>query len=149
MKTCSVCKQILPLESFHKRATSKDGRGYECKPCGSKRVAEWQRNNREKSRANAKKHSDKPETKRYIRDWQLKKNYGITIEDFEKMSEKQDGKCLICEKVPEKGLHLDHDHLSGRTRGLLCSCCNQGIGSFMDDPEILAKAAKYIENNKN
>jgi len=60
----------------------------------------------------------------------------------------QQGKCAICEKeISGKTAHLDHDHTNDIYRGILCSNCNMGIGSFQDNPELLIKASKYLRIN--
>lgn len=57
----------------------------------------------------------------------------------------QDGRCAICrEPAGELALAADHDHASGAIRGLLCSRCNNGLGSFRDDPELLRTAVEYL-----
>lgn len=72
------------------------------------------------------------------------KRYGLTIEDYEKMIEDQNGQCLICEESPEK-LHVDHDHTTGKIRGLLCHHCNVALGHAKDNPIILERMIKYLE----
>ena len=58
------------------------------------------------------------------------------------MIEKQGGVCALCrQRAPE---HVDHDHLTGRVRGLLCSCCNQALGNARDDVAILERAVDYL-----
>ena len=87
------------------------------------------------------------------RDYMRFRRYGITAEDYERMSREQDGACAICRKpnvVPKKNgmnvsnLAVDHDAASGRVRGLLCGRCNRGIGYLKHDPALLAKAARYL-----
>jgi len=85
---------------------------------------------------------------------QLKHKFGITADQYDDMLARQDGKCAICGK-PETDtirwgktarLAVDHDHLTGVVRGLLCRRCNQGIGKFEDDPDMLQAAADYLRN---
>jgi len=94
---------------------------------------------------------------RYRPDYKLKYNYGITLEQYEKMFQAQDGKCAICpNRAPESGrvrrLHVDHDHkccpgnrACGKcVRGLLCSRCNLVIGSVEENMELLIQMIEYI-----
>ena len=88
------------------------------------------------------------------RDYDLTRNYGITHEVYLEMLAKQDGCCKICnitENEHGKRLHVDHNHTTGKIRGLLCSRCNTAIGHFKEDPDIIQKAIDYIErwNNVN
>lgn len=73
--------------------------------------------------------------------------YGITSKDYDRMSEKQGGVCAICKK-PEKSkngrLCVDHCHLTGKVRGLLCGNCNTGIGKLGEDIAVLEAAIRYI-----
>lgn len=78
--------------------------------------------------------------------------YGITVDDYETMLEQQNGGCAVCGgTIANRGknsmsrLHVDHDHDTGRVRGLLCHPCNTGIAKFRDDPALLRSAADYIE----
>ena len=75
------------------------------------------------------------------------KKYGLTLEEYEAIKTKQNGECLICHKTTE--LLLDHSHRTGYIRGMLCDRCNRGLGYFMDNPEILLNAAKYLLDSKN
>jgi hypothetical protein len=58
---------------------------------------------------------------------------------------KLQGPCVICGR-DTTNLHADHDHQTGQERGLLCSSCNRGLGLFQDQPELLRKAAVYLES---
>jgi len=83
-------------------------------------------------------------------------NYGITLEHYLKLLEEQGGVCRIC-RDPETrsitaskkpmNLVVDHDHFSGRVRGLLCSACNVGIGHLRESPNFLRAAADYLEQH--
>lgn len=55
--------------------------------------------------------------------------------------------CGICGQVPADRLCIDHDHETGKVRGLLCRTCNSGIGLLQDSPELLRRAIKWIEEN--
>lgn len=85
-----------------------------------------------------------PEYKRYMKDYNLKAKYNLTIEEFEALAESQGGACAICGDE-DKELHVDHDHESGRVRGLLCGWCNRGIGLLKEDKSILLMAVIYLE----
>lgn len=74
----------------------------------------------------------------------LKTCYGMTIEDYDKMFIAQGGRCAACGKEFEKNLCVDHDHKTGKVRGLLCSNCNLVLGLVEDEPERLAKLQKYL-----
>lgn len=85
--------------------------------------------------------------KRSIRLRYLQSRYGLTIEQFDEMVEKQGGLCAICSSPPKgrwKRLHVDHDHVTGKVRGLLCHACNILLGHARDSGDILQKAAAYL-----
>jgi hypothetical protein len=95
--------------------------------------------------------------KKYRRDWQLKKKYGMEFGEFEELWYICQGKCFICKikmKWPasQQGQALDvvavdHDHKTNKVRGLLCNACNKGLGLFKDDINLLDKAIKYLCGN--
>jgi hypothetical protein len=68
--------------------------------------------------------------------------YGLTIDQYHALQERQDFLCAICHE--DKPLHIDHCHSTGRVRGLLCKGCNSGIGMLRESPEIMARAANYV-----
>lgn len=70
--------------------------------------------------------------------------YGLSQDDFDSMIEHQGSGCAICASPFEKTPHIDHDHVTGAVRGLLCYSCNVAIGNFRDDPQLLLNAAKYL-----
>jgi hypothetical protein len=77
--------------------------------------------------------------------------YGISVEEYESRLLDQDYKCAICRlgtkgKTSQSRLHIDHDHITGEVRGLLCSKCNTGLGLFNDDIILLQKAQEYLND---
>jgi hypothetical protein len=74
----------------------------------------------------------------------LWRRYGLTLEDVAELLRLQGGVCAVClSRDPD---HVDHDHQTGRVRGLLCFSCNGGLGQFKDDAVILRRAAEYLDN---
>lgn len=84
---------------------------------------------------------------RASKDRHLRRSYGITIKDYDKMFESQGGTCAICgrpETAKGRSLAVDHSHDTGEVRGLLCHACNTSIGKFRENREWLLKAIKYL-----
>lgn len=83
------------------------------------------------------------------RDARRFEKYGVTGDQYRAALAAQNGKCWICGFTPDpdKDLSVDHDHLTGRFRGLLCNPCNLGLGNFRDNRDALSMAAKYLEVN--
>ncbi|MGH9211751.1 MAG: endonuclease VII domain-containing protein [Acidimicrobiales bacterium] len=75
-----------------------------------------------------------------------RRTFGISADEFDALLEKQGGGCAICGTCPERvaSLHLDHDHVTGRGAGRSRLSCNQGIGKFRDDADLLELAAQYL-----
>lgn len=87
------------------------------------------------------------------RDRNLRRRYGITYDQLVQLHTEQGGVCAICGDAltVEPGeqryaAHVDHDHATGKVRGLLCNFCNRGLGYFLDDAARLRAAAVYIDN---
>lgn len=82
------------------------------------------------------------------REFRRAQMYGLTREEFD-LLHAQHNACAICGKYDWGGKHakphVDHDHITGKVRGLLCSPCNQGLGMFFDSPGVLRRAAAYLE----
>jgi hypothetical protein len=70
--------------------------------------------------------------------------YGLTFAQYQEMIARQGGACAVCGDPPKGPFHIDHCHKRGDVRGLLCSLCNTGLGSFQDSPKRLLAAAKYV-----
>jgi hypothetical protein len=129
------------------QATSADRKAYH---------REYQRKNRARISAQKRLYTAKNKTafNKKCRDWhhanpeKVKANalrkYGMTLREFEYWLFSQKGLCAICE-LPMKRVTVDHSHKSGRVRGLLCSTCNTGIGMLRDNPDVMRKAATYVE----
>lgn len=75
--------------------------------------------------------------------------YGVPLDVYRSMLAAQNGLCAICGGPPGKrSLNVDHDHITGRVRALLCARCNVGIGGLQDDPDLMRKAIAYIERHR-
>ena len=87
------------------------------------------------------------------RDQHLKRFYGISLVEYESMIEQQGGNCAICGEVLEydkkirSKINVDHDHATGKVRGILCHYCNTALGKANDDPALLRKMAEYLEKH--
>lgn len=110
----------------------------------------WYNNHKDKTLKEQKKKYNSL-TYEQRRERGLRLNYNITIDDYNMMFESQKGCCAICgrhQSEEKKALHVDHDHETGKIRGLLCQKCNHGIGLFNDNPELLRKAAQFLEEKE-
>lgn len=159
MKECSNCKETKEVSEFGIDKYTNDGFNIRCKLC--KRLKEKlnrllkpeiYKKEPHKWREYNKKCYNKPEQKRKHKNRALIKRFGITLDDFERMLNEQDGVCKICsekEKVRNNlNLSVDHCHKTGKVRGLLCNRCNRAIGFMEDNVQLLKNAIKYLENNK-
>ena len=76
----------------------------------------------------------------------LKKAYGITINDYDKILESQGNVCAICKGgTSKRHFAVDHNHKNGNVRGLLCARCNGGLSKFMDRISNLRRAVRYMK----
>lgn len=103
-----------------------------------------------KANANRAEYRKRPEVKRSALIGKLRREYGITIEQYEAMVARQSNRCAICDKEPKPGkrLHVDHDHKTLRVRGLLCTFCNHRLlGRGRERPEQHERAAIYLRSD--
>lgn len=102
----------------------------------------------EKAKVLARGKAWRTKNREAIRVKKLLDSYKISLETYQALLERSDGRCEICRK-PQQGprakhLFIDHDHVTGEIRGLLCHHCNMGIGYFRDSPDLMRQAAKYL-----
>lgn len=140
-KKCSVCLEVKPADAFPASRYTRSGLDSRCKACGTAKSYAWNQANPGRFRANQRRS-------------RLKIEYGLTPEGVEVLLAEQGGGCAICHTalVPQSPqsqtqLHIDHDHLTGKVRGLLCSRCNRTIGAFNDDPDLLQCAVDYLRKS--
>lgn len=94
------------------------------------------------------------QTKAYDLELHMMRSYGINFKEYEEMLLAQDGKCAICKAEPPKNQHktrlnIDHNHETGKVRGLLCDCCNRALGLMRDNTDLLSKAIDYLTKYAN
>jgi len=167
-RRCSRCGGEGPFKKDRKRA---DGLSSWCKACNARqsntmtpeqrakarvRSAAWAEAHREESRARARKWiADNPVRNRATGaayrarnpDAWIRRKYGMTQADLDALLAKQGGCCAICRnalKREGRGINVDHDHVTGAVRGLLCPACNKGLGLFRDSIESLSNAQAYL-----
>lgn len=160
LKICSSCK----VESIHSLS------GKICKNCKSNYDKEYREKNAECRKAHYINYRAKTKDKKAIydktyavenyykisprkRNWHLQNKYSITSEDYEIMLKEQNNCCAICNN-PDPGRNhnifmVDHNHETGKVRGLLCFSCNVGLGLFKDDPNIINSAILYLNKYNN
>lgn len=152
-KHCNTCNQDLLIDQFYKSGTSKDGHQYSCKTCAKRIVSDHYTKNKRLSIEKAKRWAERnPEKRKDIAyKSRLKRDFGITLEQYKEMLVGQNGRCKICNSEGSGGrstkykLFVDHCHKTNKIRGLLCMKCNSGIAYFNDQPERLLAAIKYLE----
>jgi len=130
LKICCYCNETLTISQFSKHPGAKDKYSNVCKTCKSQYDKRYRKNNPDK-----------------IKDNHLQKNYGISVGEYNRMFNEQEGKCWICgthQSELVRALATDHCHTTGTVRGLLCPDCNLGLGKFKDNTVFLANAIKYI-----
>jgi hypothetical protein len=125
-QACTQCGELKPLSTF---SLLKNGlRERRCSRCKRKHL-----------------------TPRAMRNYYLRSKFGITHEEWVALYEGQGGLCAICEDplpLTEARCHTDHDHKTGKVRGILCPACNHGLGHFRDNPKIARAAANYLDRHR-
>ncbi len=129
-KTCLSCRQRKPFSEFGTRGTN-------CRECDTKKF----RVRRKYCRRDSK---DSENDRR--RD--LMRNHGLTQEQYDAFLLEQNGVCRVCGKTdPSRRLAVDHDHETGKIRGLLCLRCNRAIGLLRDSSAVCRALAEYLERH--
>lgn len=142
IKLCTTCKKVKPIFDF---GLQRGKPRHHCKECKNKESKEWYEKNKDRKKELSKKYRTKK------KDQDLKKGYGISLEDYSGMLVSQNHRCKICRAPQEnlkRSLCVDHDHVTGKVRGLLCDTCNRSLGLLKDNIDILKNAIKYLEDNK-
>jgi hypothetical protein len=145
VKKCPKCGVDKPTEEFYTQAGKI--KSY-CKRCDNELSRKWRTNNPDKAAAGQKKWKlANPEK---VRESWYKFSYGLTLADFDTVLASQGGVCAICgTDTPggNGGFQVDHNHVTGSNRGLLCSHCNLMLGYAKDNPTTLANAISYLEKH--
>lgn len=154
-KRCSKCLRDLPTDRFYPDRRMRGGIDSWCNECHGKSTSAWRARNRERVRQVTKRWRDaNPDKARDMsRRTYLKATYGMSAAQYDAMVAGQGGVCSACLLPPSgrgpKGrpprLHIDHDHVTGRVRGLLCGKCNQALGLLRDSGAVAARLAAYVE----
>jgi hypothetical protein len=168
IKKCPTCEVDKPLSEFSWRIKRRGLRQRCCKECEKARGKAYYAANRkeiaEKYRGKQKSgwkswHKRNPdghkkwaaENRRHIRNFQLKKNHGITLDQYESMAAAQCHKCAICDADAASNrrgvLAVDHCHETDRVRGLLCNKCNLLLGLCDDNLNVLHAAILYLQGD--
>ncbi|MFF4406969.1 endonuclease VII domain-containing protein [Streptomyces sp. NPDC001404] len=177
VKWCPRCKASLPREAFGRHRGRDDGLQDWCRPCAREYAKQWDKRKRQERRElknppvslGFKRCRGCGETKPHS-EWHrnaaapdglstrckackavagraghLQRKYGLTEAELRELVEQQGRVCVIClAAVPE---HVDHDHATGVVRGVLCFSCNAALGQFKDRPDVMRRAAAYVEGN--
>jgi hypothetical protein len=136
---CKTCNKEKSFDNFPKNKMYKDGIRPHCIEC-----------RREYEVESYHKHKHKrPYDYQYHRNDKLKRIYGISYAEYLNMLEAQGGCCAICgtnDTGKRKAFAVDHNHETGKVRGLLCSNCNTGIGNLKENEGIMLRAIEYLRN---
>lgn len=167
VRCCTLCSETKPLTPEHFIQRVNGSYTLRCRACSARLKAQTTDSQREKARAHAKEyyHANKASRRAAKKAWdsvnrahvrkkhlnaQSKYIHGITRQQYESRLSAQGNRCAICSTDQPGGcgrFHLDHDHTTGRLRGFLCSRCNQGLGRFLDNPDLFEAAAEYVERH--
>ena len=151
---CAKCKEEKDDDRFYRNKNNKNNINSWCKDCMIKhfatpeyrrkqkaenvtRATKWERDNPERASMNKRRSA-------------MKRNYGITLEDYERIFNEQNGKCAISGQTAKHGRHLlvDHDHATGKIRGLVTATVNLWIGYIENHPDWEVKIHEYLARSK-
>lgn len=148
MKICTGCDIEKPYSEFYRNGQNGDGFHMQCKSCQTPYHKRYRDENRE--RVNKRKrdlyHND-PEFRANYEQGRRRRKYGLSEDAYQKLLDASDGNCMICKKpwVGDRKLSIDHNHKTGKVRGLLCRICNVFLGRIDDSTEILEAMIAYLK----
>jgi hypothetical protein len=170
-KYCPTCKTTKLTSEFFVHPSRKDGLSYDCISCqrAYRSTVDFKKRNHinkkkwiqtprgqisvnkfvktESFKTSAAKYRKSAKGKIPSVKWRLKNKYGITLQQYQEMIERQNYKCLSCDidlkQLQTKDVCVDHDHLTGKVRGILCQACNNSLGRLGEDPDKIYKLAIY------
>ena len=151
-RPCIDCKEIKSFFEFYMRSKNNGRPKSICKKCDNIRWGNYRSKdeNKSKLRKSGQNWSLKNSVRKAAtsRSWYLKRDFGITLEEYNEMLRQQNEVCSICgrkERIKRfKNLAVDHDKVSGKIRGLLCNHCNTAIGKLDHSVELLQSAINYL-----
>ena len=148
MKTCALCNLEKPLKDFYADAGSKGKTRSDCKSCKNKSTYKWREANREQYNRSIREYQEAHPRQRDACD--LKRKYGKSIEWYDTTIKNQGHKCAICNKTNpsyKRRFAVDHDHITGTVRGILCYNCNRLLHAF-DNVDLYNKILLYLNKYK-
>ena len=155
MKICSKCKVSKEIEKFYKNPNTGKVR-CDCRDCVQKYRSEYESRLENKARKviyNLNWRSKDPtrirKSNKNARKNNLKRNFNLSLDDYNAMFQSQEGQCKICrthQKDLKISLAVDHCHTTGKIRGLLCNKCNTALGLSGDNLEILQNMIDYLKS---
>ena len=138
MKQCTKCKEEKSLDDFHNSSQNILGKRWQCKACDRVAALRYRKKNAIRYKQSG-------------RNYQIKKKYGLSSQDFDMMMNSQNNSCDICgTHIKDYGkdkFDIDHDHTTGKVRALLCGQCNTSLGLAKDDQVILMRMIEYLEEH--
>lgn len=150
--------ELSPEQKAKRAAYAREWRSRQTQEWRDKKNAdnrEWRRQNPELQKTYAKRSSAARAARlgsllaEQRREYDKKKNlsrYGLSTDDYNAMYESQGGRCAICTDYHVR-LHVDHDHVTGKVRALLCTRCNPGLGYFRESSSLLSAAIEYLRKH--
>lgn len=160
-KLCRKCNTVKSFLDFGKDKNRKYGLTAVCKVCRNKQNAiyfskhpEVREFHNKRNREKRKLYYGDPVRKLKYKNNNLRSSYGITLDQYENMLKSQNSVCKICKKEEVhrnnqntgiSRLAVDHCHVTGKIRGILCTKCNTGLGSFKDNIQLLATTIQYLK----
>ncbi len=164
-KFCSKCGERKSTTKFFKSSRSNKFES-QCKACRQEKIAEWRSKNRHKTKIYRQRWASKNQEflkKKSSVEYAISKSEGRVqglhlrrkywphltwreaLSEYKKLYSMQNGRCLICDKKSK--LCVDHNHSTGKVRGLLCRTCNRALGYFRDDARVCFRAYQYLKQN--